>query len=94
MDGDLRVEPGLLRARAGELELVASALASVSAQVCAAADPSFVAGRALVVLSDAVSGALGSAAARVARSGGLLREAALSYEDADSRAAHRLRRVG
>ena len=93
MDGDLHVDPGLLRDRATELELVARALAVGSDDLRVAA-PGWSSGSALAGLADGVSAALGSAAARVARSGGLLREAARSYEEADLRAAIRLHRVG
>ncbi|GIF72926.1 hypothetical protein [Asanoa siamensis] len=95
MDGDLRVDPGLLRDRAGDLDSVARALASVvGGSDLIVPAPSWAAGAALVGLAGAVSAELGAAAGRVAHSGGLLREAAQSYEDADLRAARRLHRVG
>jgi len=93
VDGDLRVDPALLRDRATELELVARALAVGGDDLCVPA-PSWSSGSALAGLADGVSAALGSAAARAAHSGGLLREAARSYEEADLRAAIRLHRVG
>jgi hypothetical protein len=93
VDGDLRVEPDLLRGRAAELELVARALATGDG-LCLPEPSWSSAGVALAALSGVVSSALGTVAARVADSGGLLREAARSYEDADLRAARRLHRVG
>jgi hypothetical protein len=93
VDGDLRVDPGLLRDRATELEFVARALAEGEDGLSVPA-PDWSSGRALTELAGAVSSSLGAAATRVARSGGLLREAATSYEEADLRAAGRLRRVG
>jgi len=93
VDGDLRVDPGLLRDRAAELDLVARALPVFGDDLCVPA-PTWSAGAALAGLAGDVSTALGSAAARVARTGELLREAARSYEEADLRAAIRLRRVG
>lgn len=93
MDGDLRVDPGLLRDRAIELDLVARALAVGGAELSVPA-PSWSSGVALACLAGDVATALGAAAARVARSGDLLREAARSYEEADLRAATRLHRVG
>ncbi|MEV4618700.1 hypothetical protein AB0J74_08355 [Asanoa sp. NPDC049573] len=93
MDGDLRVDPDLLRDRAAELSQVARALATGGFGLSvAAADWS--AGVGLAGLASAVSSALGSAAAGVAHSGDLLRAAAAGYEDADRRAASRLHRVG
>jgi hypothetical protein len=93
MDGDLRVDPNLLRDRAAELSMVARALATGGSDLCVAA-PDWSAGVGLAGLASAVSSALGSAAARVAHSGELLRSAAAGYEDADRRAAIRLHRVG
>ncbi|GIF65840.1 hypothetical protein Ais01nite_38750 [Asanoa ishikariensis] len=93
MDGDLRVDPGLLRDRATELDLVARALAVGRDDLCVPA-LEWSAGAALSGLTRDASSALGAAAARVARSGGLLRDAARSYEEADLRAAIRLHRVG
>ncbi|MEV4533606.1 hypothetical protein AB0J82_07225 [Asanoa sp. NPDC049518] len=93
MDGDLRVDPGLLRDRATELDLVARALACGPDDLCVPA-PDWAAGASLAGLAGEVSSALGAAAARVAHSGGLLRDAARSYEEADLRAAIRLHRVG
>ncbi|MEV0714538.1 hypothetical protein [Asanoa sp. NPDC050611] len=93
MDGDLRVEPGLLRDRAAELDLVARSLATVSSDGLSVPAPEWSSGVASACLAGAVSAGLGTAAARVAHSAGLLREAAGAYEDADLRAAHRLHRV-
>ncbi|SNS86922.1 hypothetical protein SAMN05421812_102133 [Asanoa hainanensis] len=93
MDGDLRVDPGLLRDRAAELDLVAFALAVGRDDLCVPA-PEWSSGIALASLAGDVSSALGAVAARVAGSGGLLRDAARSYEEADLRAAIRLHRVG
>ncbi|GAA1871763.1 hypothetical protein [Asanoa iriomotensis] len=94
MDGDLSVEPGLLRDRAVELELVARGLAAgLGSDLCVPA-PDWSSGTSLAELSGAVASSLGAAAARVAHSGGLLREAAGAYEDADVRAARRLGGVG
>ena len=94
MDGDLRVDPGLLRDRATELDLVAQALAVGGREDLSVSAPSWRSGVTLPALAGEVSTALSSAAARVARSGDLLREAARSYEEADLRAAIRLHRVG
>jgi hypothetical protein len=93
MDGDLRVDPDLLRDRAAELSLAARALATGGFDLGVDA-PQWSAGAALAVLGSTVSSALGSQAARVAHSGDLLRSAATGYEDADRRAALRLHRVG
>jgi hypothetical protein len=93
MDGDLRVEPGLLRDRATELEAVARALAGEGMLGLSVPAPGWSAGVALAGLAGGVSTALGAAATRIAHSGGLLRAAASAYENADLRAAHRLHRI-
>jgi hypothetical protein len=93
MDGDLLVDPDLLRDRAAELSLVARALVTGGFGLCVDA-PDWAAGVGLAGLASTVSSALGSVAARVAHSGDLLRSAATGYEDADRRAAIRLHRVG
>jgi hypothetical protein len=94
MDGDLRVDPAQLCDRAAELELVARALAGAVGDDLDPAVADWPVGVTLTGLVSAVSGGLGGAAARLAHSGALLREAAAGYLSADQRAATRLRRVG
>ena len=93
MDGELRVQPDLLRDRAVELEWIARALAS-GVDGLAVDAPGWAAGTGSVALESAVGAGLGAVGGRVAGSAGLLREAASAYEEADDRAAGRLRRVG
>jgi hypothetical protein len=96
MDGTLiDVDVELLRARAADLDRTARSLA---AGVHGVGPPSRAAGwataAAVTDLAAVVSSALGAVGAQVASAAGLVRQAAGAYEDADTRCARRLARIG
>jgi hypothetical protein len=96
VNSDLSVDADQMRGWATHLEQTARALAegTAGAPGLTVTAPAWATATALRDLESAVSAALGLAAARVARSGRLVRQAAAGYDDADGRAVARLSRVG